>query len=151
MAGTKSEGLLKLFKKADKMGGDMGGRARDARARARARARRPARRRVARDAPVHAAAFDAFVGRFVDQFSEVCRDTHELRYLCRQLFPLYVQPAADGDVPLADTRGPFARLTDGARGARCILYPVRCLSVLLPAGLSAWEPCVLLAAVSLRA
>ena len=60
-------------------------------------------------APVHADAFESFVPLFVDTFSEVCRDTHELRYLCRQLFPVYVQPAAEGEVPLDDAHHLYAK------------------------------------------
>ena len=52
--------------------------------------------------PAHAEAYDAFVALVVDLFSEICRDTHELRHICRQLFPAYVQPVADGDVELSN-------------------------------------------------
>ncbi|KAL3933298.1 MAG: hypothetical protein SGPRY_000339 [Prymnesium sp.] len=50
------------------------------------------------------AAFDSFVVTFVDFFSAVCRDTHELRHLVRELFPFYIQPALKGMVELNDTR-----------------------------------------------
>jgi hypothetical protein len=36
--------------------------------------------------------------------SQVCRDTHELRYICRQLFPLYLKPAVEDGVALTDAR-----------------------------------------------
>ncbi|KAL1522573.1 hypothetical protein AB1Y20_017558 [Prymnesium parvum] len=49
-------------------------------------------------------AFDTFVGTFVDFFSAVCRDTHELRHLVRELFPKYVLPALHGAVDISDTR-----------------------------------------------
>ena len=72
--------------------------------------------------PVHEAAFHTFVSGFVDQFSEVCRDTHELRYLCRQLFPMYLQPAAEGDLALTDTRNLHARMKPHFRRALRSVY-----------------------------
>jgi len=54
-----------------------------------------------------AAAFEEFTCTFVNFFSAVCRDTHELRHLARELFPKYIKPAVIGDVPLSNSRQLF--------------------------------------------
>lgn len=72
--------------------------------------------------PNQCTAFETFVSSFVDTFSEVCRDTQELRYLCRQLFPLYLQPAVDGEVALSDTHRLSARSLPHLRRALRSVY-----------------------------
>ena len=67
--------------------------------------------------PVYADAFEAFVDTVVDLFSEICRDTHELRHICRQLFPLYVKPVADG-VLLGTAGGAAGGAAAGGNAAR---------------------------------
>lgn len=42
------------------------------------------------------AAFNSFAETFVESFSPVCRDTHELRHMIRDVFPEFVKPALDG-------------------------------------------------------
>ena len=71
---------------------------------------------------VHHDAFETFVTSFVDTFTDVCRDTHELRYLCRQLFPVYLQPAADGEVGLRDTRKLSSRVQPHLKRALRSVY-----------------------------
>ena len=71
---------------------------------------------------VHHEAFETFVTSFADTFTDVCRDTHELRYLCRQLFPVYLQPAADGEVGLRDTRKLNARVQPHLKRALRSVY-----------------------------
>jgi hypothetical protein len=66
---------------------------------------------------VYADAFEAFVDTVVDLFSEICRDTHELRHICRQLFPLYVKPVADG-VLLGTAGGAAGGAAAGGNAAR---------------------------------
>jgi len=51
-----------------------------------------------------AGAFNEFTRMFVDFFSAVCRDTHELRHLARDLFQKYIQPALNGEVSFSDYR-----------------------------------------------
>jgi len=51
-----------------------------------------------------AGAFNEFTKMFVDFFSAVCRDTHELRHLSRDLFQKYIQPALHGEVSFSDYR-----------------------------------------------